>query len=61
MNARGELIGLAYDGNWESMAGAFYFHPNYNKCVCVDIRFILWIIDKYAGASHLLEELSIHS
>lgn len=59
MNAKGELIGLAYDGNWESMAGDLYYHPDYNKCVCVDIRFVLWIIDKYAGASNLLNEIAV--
>lgn len=61
LNAQGEIIGLAYDGNWESMAGAFYFHPRYNHCVCVDIRFILWIIDKYAGNTELLNELTVCS
>ena len=59
INAKGELIGLAYDGNWESMAGDLYYNPKYNKCVCVDIRFILWILDKYARASNLLNEISI--
>lgn len=59
MNADGALVGLAYDGNWESMAGAVYFHPEYNKCVCVDIRFVLWLIDKYAGASYLTDEMNI--
>lgn len=59
LNARGELIGLAYDGNWESMAGDLYYHPRFNKCICVDIRFVLWIIDKYAGASELLKELEV--
>lgn len=59
MNAKGELVGLAYDGNWESMAGDLYFHPEYNKCVCVDIRFVLWVIDKYAGAGRLIEEMNI--
>lgn len=61
LNAKGELIGLAYDGNWESMSGDLYFHPEYNKCICVDIRFVLWIIDKYAGASDLLDEIKIVS
>ena len=59
LNSQGELVGLAYDGNWESMAGAFYYHPEYNKCVCVDIRFILWILDEYAHADKLLQELQI--
>lgn len=59
MNAKGELVGLAYDGNWESMAGDLYFHPEYNKCVCVDIRFVLWVVDRYAGAKRLIEEMNI--
>ena len=59
LNAKGEIIGLAYDGNWESMAGDLYFHPEYNKSICVDIRFVLWILDNYAGASNILKEISI--
>lgn len=59
MNAKGELIGLAYDGNRESMSGNAYFHPYYFKTVNVDIRFVLWVIDKYAGAGKLLEEMNI--
>ena len=59
LNAKGELIGLAYDGNWESMAGDLYFHPDFNKTVCVDIRFVLWVIDKYAGASYLIDEMKL--
>ncbi len=59
LNAKGEIIGLAYDGNWESMAGDLYFHPDYNKSICVDIRFVLWILDNYAGATNILKEISI--
>lgn len=59
INARGEMVGLAYDGNWESMAGDIYFHPTMNKTVCVDIRFVLWIIDKYAHQNNLLKELQV--
>lgn len=59
MNGKGELIGLAFDGNRESMAGDVYFKEGYNKCVNVDIRYILWIIDKYAGASYLINEMDI--
>lgn len=61
INARGELTGLAYDGNWESMAGSLYYHPDFNKCVSVDIRFVLWLIDKYAGARYLIDEMKIAS
>ncbi len=59
MNAKGELIGLAFDGNRESMSGDVYFHPEYFKTVCVDIRFVMWIIDKYAGANYLFNEMTL--
>lgn len=59
MNARGELVGLAYDGNWESMAGDLYYHPDYNKCVSVDIRFVLWVVDHYYQAGYLIREMKI--
>jgi len=59
MNGKGELIGLAFDGNRESMCGDIYFKEGYCKCVCVDIRYILWIIDKYAGADYLFNEMNI--
>ncbi|MFA6335132.1 MAG: S46 family peptidase [Bacteroidales bacterium] len=59
MNAKGELIGLAFDGNRESMSGDVYFKEGYCKSVCVDIRYILWVIDKYANAQHLLNEMNI--
>ena len=56
LNARGDVIGLAFDGNRESMSGDIYFHPTNFKTVCVDIRFVLWIMDKYAGAGKLIDE-----
>jgi len=59
MNAKGELIGLAFDGNKESLASDAYFHPDMNKCVNVDIRYVLWIIEKYAGAGYLINEMKI--
>jgi len=59
MNAKGEIIGLAFDGNKESLASDVYFHPEYNKCVNVDIRYVLWIIEKYAGAGYLIDEMNI--
>ena len=57
LNAKGELIGLAFDGNRESMAGNAYFVNGYNKCVNVDIRYIMWVLDKYCGAGYLLNEM----
>lgn len=59
MNGKGELIGLAFDGNRESMAGDLYFEDGYNKSVSVDIRYVLWVIDKYAGASNIINEMVI--
>jgi hypothetical protein len=59
LNGKGELIGVAFDGNWESMAGGIYFHPYFNKTICVDIRFVLFVVDKYANAQNIIEELSI--
>ena len=57
LNSRGELIGLAFDGNKESLASDAMYVPGYNKCVCVDIRFILWTLDRYAGMTRIIEEL----
>jgi hypothetical protein len=57
MNANGELIGIAFDGNWEAMSGDIAFEPKIQKCINVDIRYVLFIIDKYAGATHLIEEM----
>ena len=59
MNSRGELIGLAFDGNKESLASDALWTEGYNKCVCVDIRFILWTIDRYAGMTRIIEELGL--
>ena len=57
LDARGRLVGLAFDGNRESMAGDVWFHPELAKTVCVDIRYVMWVIEKYAGATWLLDEL----
>ncbi len=59
LNAHGDVIGLAFDGNRESMSGDVYFHPTNFKTVCVDIRFVLWIMDKYAGAGKLIDEMQL--
>ena len=59
MNARGELIGLAFDGNWESMSSDVMFEPDLQRCINVDIRYVLFIIDKFGGAGHLVEEMDI--
>lgn len=59
MNGRGELIGLAFDGNKESLASDLWYTPDYSKGVCVDIRFVLWTLDKYAGMTRIIEELGL--
>ncbi len=59
INANGELIGIAFDGNWEAMSGDIAFEPELQKCINVDIRFVLWTIDKYAGAGHLVKEMTL--
>ena len=59
LNAKGELIGVAFDGNWEAMSGDIAFEPELQRCINVDIRFVLWVIDKYAGATHLIDEMMV--
>ena len=59
MNARGELIGLAFDGNKESLASDFESVPGYNMCVCVDIRYVLWVIRYLGKQDYVLKELGL--
>jgi len=59
INANGELIGAAFDGNSEAMSGDIDFEENLQRCICVDIRYVLFTIDKYAGAHNLIEEMTI--
>ena len=59
INAQGHLIGTAFDGNWEAMSGDIAFEDQLQRCINVDIRYTLFIIDKFAGASHLIEEMTI--
>lgn len=59
MNGNGELIGLAFDGNWEAMSGDIAFEPELQKCINVDIRYVLFIIDKFGEATNLIDELTI--
>ena len=59
MNGRGELIGLAFDGNWEAMSGDVAFEPELQRTISVDVRYVLFIIDKFAGAGWLLDEMEI--
>ena len=59
MDADGNLIGLAFDGNWESMSSDVMFEPELQRCINVDIRYVLFIIDKFGGAGWLLDEMDI--
>jgi len=59
INGKGELIGLAFDGNWEAMSGDIAFEPKLQRTISVDIRYVLFIIDKYAGAKNLINEMSL--
>ncbi len=58
-NGEAELIGLAFDGNWEAMSGDIAFEPNMQRCIGVDIRYILFIIEKYGKSTRLIDELNI--
>jgi hypothetical protein len=59
MNGNGELIGIAFDGNWEAMSGDIAFEPELQRTINVDIRYVLFVIDKFAGAQHLIDEMTI--
>ena len=59
LNGNGELIGLAFDGNIEAMAGDVIFDPKLQRTISVDIRYVLFIIDKFAGATNIIDELKI--
>lgn len=59
INGKGHLIGTAFDGNWEAMSGDIYFEPDLQRTISVDIRYTLFIIDKYAGAKHLINEMTL--
>jgi hypothetical protein len=59
MNGNGELIGIAFDGNWEAMSGDIIYEPSLQRCISVDIRYVLFMIDKYAGAKHLIDEMTL--
>ena len=59
IDARGRLIGLAFDGNSEAMSGDIDFEENLQRCICLDSRYMLWVIDVYAGAKNLIEEMDI--
>ena len=59
INGNGELIGIAFDGNWEAMSGDISYEPELQRTISVDIRYVLWVIDKFAGAKHLVDEMTV--
>ena len=59
INGNGELIGLAFDGNWEAMSGDIAFDKQFKRTICVDVRYVLWCIDVLGGAKNLIEELDL--
>ena len=58
LDAKGNLLGLAFDGNWESMSSDVMFEPDLQRCICVDIRFVLWMVEKFGGATNIINELT---
>jgi hypothetical protein len=59
LNAQGQLVGVAFDGNYEAMACDFMFEPSMQRTIVTDIRYVLFVIDKFAGAKHLVDEMTI--
>ena len=59
LNAQGQLIGLAFDGNYEAMACDYQFEPKMQRTIVVDIRYVLFVMDKFANAQRLVDELKI--
>src|SRR5690606_42018658 len=60
LNGRGELIGINFDRNWEGVGGDIAYLPDYQRSIIVDIRYVLFVIEKYAGAHRLIEEMGLH-
>ena len=58
LDADGNLIGLAFDGNWESMSSDVCFEPDLQRCICVDIRYVLWMVEKWGCADNIIKELT---
>ena len=61
LNGRGEIIGLAFDGNWEAVVGDYLFQDSLNRTISVDARYVLFVLDKFSNAQNLLNELTVRS
>ena len=59
INAKGELVGLAFDGNWEAMSGDIDYDETYKRAICMDTRYLLWCIEKLMGAKHIVDEMKL--
>jgi hypothetical protein len=59
INGKGELIGIAFDGNWEAISSDFAFLPEVQRTISVDIRYVMFIVDKLGGAGYLLDEMDV--
>ena len=59
INGEGELIGLAFDGNWEAMSGDIMFEKNVQRTICMDARYLLWCIEKVGKATNIINELTV--
>lgn len=59
INGNGEIVGLAFDGNWEAMSGDIKFDENYKRTIAVDIRYVLFCIEKFGGAKHIVDEMKV--
>ncbi len=59
INGKGELVGLAFDGNYEALSHKIAFDKDLNRTICVDVRYVLWVVDKLGGAQNIIDELDI--
>ena len=59
INGKGELAGILFDINWEATASSIAFEPELQRTICVDIRYVMWVIDKYAGATNIINEIKV--
>ena len=59
INGKGEMIGCAFDGNWEAVVGDYYFQPELNRTIAIDARYMLFVLDKYSNAQNILKEMVI--
>ena len=59
IDGNGNLIGIAFDGNWEAATSDFLVMPNYNRTISVDIRYVLWVIDEFANCDRLINEMKV--